>query len=62
IISKYYPNFDIKNVEYISCNFYKCGDNTFIKHYGTLFYIDYHKPSFHRPEFFQKVYVRSEKE
>lgn len=57
LIKKYYPNFNIENIEYIACNFYKCGDNTFIKHYGTLFNVEYHKPSFHRPEFFQKIYT-----
>lgn len=57
-IKKYFENFDINNLEKIKCNFYKCGDKTIKPHYGCLFPIDYHKPSFHRPEFFREVLLK----
>ncbi|MGL5067277.1 MAG: carbohydrate-binding family 9-like protein [Sarcina sp.] len=58
LIEKYYPKFDRNNLKSIKCNFYKCGDKTKEKHYGCLFNIKYHKPSFHRPEFFKEILVK----
>lgn len=58
LISKYYPNFSKENFNLIKCNFYKCGDKTKEAHYGSYFEIVYHKPSFHRPEFFGEFLIK----
>ncbi|MGL4990004.1 MAG: carbohydrate-binding family 9-like protein [Sarcina sp.] len=58
LIKRYYPTFKIEDCEYIKGNFYKCGDETLIPHYGCLYPIDYPKPSFHRPEFFKNIYLK----
>lgn len=36
-------------------NVYKCGDNLSVPHFVSLFPIDFPKPNFHLPEFFQAV-------
>lgn len=38
-------------------NFYKCGDNTNIPHYGSWNPVITEKPDFHRPEFFGKFVI-----
>ena len=57
LVKKYFNRFDIISIDEIKCNFYKCGDRTEHKHYGALFPISYHKPSFHRPEFFKSIKI-----
>lgn len=57
-IKIYFPSFDLNLVKNIKCNFYKCGDKTKHAHYGSMFPIDYNKPSFHRPEFFGNIYLK----
>lgn len=54
-IRKYFPRFNPTSGHTISCNFYKCGDKTEIAHYGCWNKITYHKPSFHRPEYFGEI-------
>ncbi|MGL5576839.1 MAG: carbohydrate-binding family 9-like protein [Sarcina sp.] len=58
LIKKYYPKFSKDTFENLKCNFYKCGDKTKEAHYGSYFKIDYHKPSFHRPEFFGDFLIK----
>ncbi len=36
-------------------NFHKCGENTPVPHFGTLFPIQSPTPDFHRPEFFKEL-------
>lgn len=57
-LKKYYPNFDIDKAEYISCNFYKCGEKTEIEHYMSYFEVKTEKPDFHRPEYFGRIYLK----
>lgn len=39
-------------------NFYKCGDDTQVPHYGMWNPVDLPKPDFHRPEFFGTLVIR----
>ena len=57
LIKKYYPNFDIKQCDYILGNLYKCGNNTAYRHYLSYFVVGTEKPEFHRPEYFNKIIV-----
>lgn len=43
--------------EYIMANFYKCGDKTPVPHFASWMPIESEKPNFHKPEFFQKLYL-----
>lgn len=38
-------------------NFYKCGDETAVKHYLTWNYVETNRPDFHRPECFGKIII-----
>ena len=38
-------------------NFYKCGDETEIEHYGMWSPVGTEKPDFHRPEFFGELVI-----
>ena len=38
-------------------DFYKCGDKTAQKHYGSFTPIDWPTPNFHRPEFFADMVI-----
>lgn len=38
-------------------NFYKCGDETPVPHYGVWNPIDWPQPDYHRPEFFGTIFV-----
>lgn len=44
--------------EYITGNFYKCGDKTGLPHYLSWSPILTEKPDFHRPEFFGKLFLK----
>lgn len=55
LLKKLYPKFNIKKCNYIMANFYKCGNNTDIKHYLSLFDLKCEKPDFHKPEYFGKI-------
>lgn len=39
-------------------NFYKCGDDCEIKHYGSFAPVGTEKPDFHRPEYFAKMTLK----
>lgn len=51
-IKKYFKDFKAEKGYKFKGNFYKCGDKTEVPHYGSWNPIIYHKPPFHRPEFF----------
>lgn len=51
-IGKTFGKSDFARGERIKGNFYKCGDNTAIPHFGMWAPIENEKPDFHRPEFF----------
>ena len=55
LLEKLYPHFNMDKCDYIMANFYKCGDNTKIKHYLSLFDVKCEQPDFHRPEYFGKI-------
>ena len=38
-------------------NFYKCGDETAVPHYGSWSRVGTEKPDFHRPEYFGKLVI-----
>jgi hypothetical protein len=38
-------------------NFYKCGDETAVAHYGMWNYVGTETPDFHRPEFFGTLVI-----
>ena len=42
----------------IKGNFYKCGDETALPHYGSHFPVKTENPDFHRPEFFGDIIFR----
>ena len=56
-LKKYYPDFDINTCDYIIGNAYKCGDETKIPHYMSLFDVKCEKPDFHRPEYFGRFEI-----
>ena len=43
--------------DHFMVNFYKCGDETAIPHFASWAPITTPKPDFHRPEFFQPIYL-----
>ncbi len=49
------PTLDIGSGFSFRGNFYKCGDDTDIPHYGMWNPVDTEKPDFHRPEFFGEL-------
>ena len=51
-IGKTFGKFSFGRGETFKGNFYKCGDETEIPHFGMWAPIDSEKPDFHRPEFF----------
>ncbi len=53
-------SFSVAHTQYIRANFYKCGDLTEQPHYASLFPVKTETPDFHRPEFFQKIYIVNE--
>lgn len=54
-IRKHYPEFNVWPGKIIRANFYKCGDDTKVPHYGCWNPIHYSKPDYHRPEYFGKL-------
>ena len=57
IIKKVYGNCDFKPGDVFYGNFYKCGDDCDIPHYGSFSPIGTEKPDFHRPEYFAKFII-----
>ena len=56
VVKKAYGREDDFVPEHLVGNFYKCGDETEIPHFGAWAPIGVMNPDFHRPEFFQKVF------
>ncbi len=54
-IEKIKKLFGIERIDYFLGNFYKCGDETPLPHYGMWSDIISESPDFHRPEFFGKL-------
>lgn len=60
LIEKVYGNANYKTGDKIKGNFFKCGDNTEIPHYGSYTVIDssiIKKPSFHQPAYFADMII-----
>ena len=57
-ITALYGRTGYKSGDCIRANFYKCGDETEIPHYGAWSKIDLPKPDFHRPEFFGEIEIK----
>ncbi len=51
-INKYFKEFYPESGRRIAANFYKCGDDTKLPHFGCWNPINCPSPDFHRPEFF----------
>lgn len=56
-IEKTFGKIDIKSGYSFKGNFYKCGDDTDIPHFGMWSPVDNETPDFHRPEFFGDLIV-----
>lgn len=54
-IRTYFKDFNITSGYVMRGNFYKCGDNTEIPHYGCWNNITNEYPAFHKPEFFGEI-------
>lgn len=57
LLEKTFGSRDFKNGDKITASFYKCGDKTGKKHYGSYVKIDWEYPSFHRPQFFAEMMI-----
>lgn len=59
LIRKYLPNYRCFEHGFISCNFYKCADDSIYPHYAVWNDIDSNKivkPDFHLVEFFKEIF------
>ncbi len=56
-IAVLFPNVTLKSGSVFRGNFYKCGDETEVPHFGMWNEIILDKPSFHQPDFFGKFIV-----
>ena len=56
-IGKTFGKFSFARGEQIKGNFYKCGDETEIPHFGMWSPVDNATPDFHRPEFFGTLII-----
>jgi hypothetical protein len=54
-LEKYYGKLEFTSGKKLLANFYKCGDDSKYKHFGSWNIIDLPKPDFHRPEFFGEL-------
>lgn len=57
VLSKIYGH---RKVEYLEGNFFKCGDETPMPHYGMWSPSLTDQPDFHRPEYFGKIVLENE--
>ena len=58
IIKAVYGAAVFKENSVIYGNFYKCGDDCEVKHYGSFAPVGTEKPDFHRPEYFAKMTLK----
>lgn len=56
-IKAIYGNADYEIGDHIRGNFFKCGDDTDIPHFGSYTEIDFPHPSFHQPQFFADMVI-----
>ena len=56
-IEKMFPGAVLASGSVVKANFYKCGDNTAIPHYGMWNEIGGSKISYHQPEYFGKLII-----
>lgn len=61
LIKRYIPDFCCRDSMLIRANFYKCGDNTALPHYGLWNVYEAEQPDFHRPEHFGCIIMNLEK-
>ena len=55
LIQKYIPEYQYSDGMKIRTNFYKCGDNTELPHYGIWNPIPLEEPDFHQPDYLGEV-------
>lgn len=60
LIEALYPGKVFRVGDVIKGNFYKCGDETAVEHYGSWQSIEAPQPDFHRPEYFGSLQVVAE--
>lgn len=58
LIKDAYGSADISQGGRILANFYKCGDKTAIKHYGSWNEVNNETPNFHLPEYFANIEIK----
>jgi hypothetical protein len=58
-IGKTFGKFSFARGESFKGNFYKCGDDTAIPHFGMWSPVDNETPDFHRPEFFGTLTIEA---
>lgn len=58
-IGKTFGKFSFARGEQFKGNFYKCGDDTEIPHFGMWSPVDNETPDFHRPEFFGTLTIEA---
>lgn len=58
LIEDAYGSADITKGSKILANFYKCGDKTAIRHYGSWNEVINESPNFHLPEFFAEIEIK----
>lgn len=57
LIQDVYGDASFKAGSVIRGNFYKCGDDTDVPHYGSYTEIQWEYPDYHRPEFFAEMEI-----
>ena len=57
LLEAVFGKFTLERRKVIYGNFYKCGDETAVPHYGMWSLVDVEKPDFHRPEFFGELVI-----
>lgn len=57
IIEKLFGKTELKSGSVFKGNFYKCGDDTAVPHFGSWAPIGTEKPDFHRPEYFGELVI-----
>lgn len=57
ILKAIYGDISFHKDSRLTGNFFKCGDKTPIRHYGSYTKIDFPHPSFHQPQFFADMII-----
>ena len=56
-IKTLFPNSKLEKGEYFRANFYKCGDETAVVHYGMWSEVMCYPPNYHTPQYFGKINI-----